>query len=282
MTQTDGPLILVLTEDLFIVPRLEDAARDLGYRLEVADSPAALDAEGEPAQRAVPLTEPLEGPDARFLRALVDDRPALMLVDTASQHIPWKRWIQVVKTAAATRRIPIVAFGPHVDAAALQAARQAGAETTVSRGKLQAALVEIIQQHAQRLDANALQVACQGVLSELAERGVEQLNAGEYYEAHELLEEAWMQAEELEGYLYRSLLQISVAYLQVQRSNYAGAVKMLLRLRQWLAPLPDRCRGIDVAQLKLNVQEFGAALEEAGPDQLAGLELRPVPVLQRR
>lgn len=276
MAPADRPLILALTEDLFIVPRLEDAARDLGYRLQVADSPAALDAEGEPAQRAVPLTEPLEGPDARFLRGLVDLRPALMLVDTASQHIPWRRWIQVVKTAAATRRIPVVAFGPHVDADSLKAAAEAGAEITVSRGKLQASLAQLIQQHARQLDAGALEAACDGALSELAERGLALLNAGEYYEAHELLEQAWMQAEELEGYLYRSLLQIAVAYLQVQRSNYAGAVKMLLRLRQWLAPLPDHCRGIDVAQLKRNVQEFSAALENAGPQRLGELALRPV------
>lgn len=275
---TDKPVILVLTEDLFIVPRLEDAARDLGYRLQVADSPAAFGAEGAPAQRAVPLTEPLEGPDAHFMRSLVDLRPSLMLVDTTCQNIPWERWIQVVKTAAASRRIPIVAFGPHVDERALQRAAAAGAELTVTRGQLQSSLPSIVRDNARTIDPEALRLACDGELSAKAAHGLRLLNDGEYYEAHELLEHAWMEAEQLEGYLYRSLLQIAVAYLQVERDNHPGAVKMLLRLRQWLAPLPDRCRGIDVAQLKENVQQFGAALEAAGPSGLSDLELRPVPL----
>lgn len=276
---TEKPVILVLTEDLFIVPRLEDAARDLGYELQVADSPAAFGAEGEPAQRAVPLTEPLEGPDAQFMRALVDLRPSLLLVDTTSQAIPWERWIQVVKTAAASRRIPIVAFGPHVDKRRLQRATKAGAELTVTRGQLQSSLPTIVRDNARTIDPEALRSACEGALSAKAARGLELLNLGEYYEAHELLEHAWMEAEQLEGYLYRSLLQIAVAYLQVERGNHPGAVKMLLRLQQWLAPLPERCRGIDVAKLKRIVQDFGAALEQAGPSKLSELELRPVPMI---
>ncbi len=279
MAAADQPVILVLTEDLFMVPRLEDAARELGYQLQVADSPAYFGAEGQPAQRAVPLTEPLEGPDAHFMRRLVELRPSLMLVDTTSARIPWERWIQVVKTAAASRRIPIVAFGPHVDRRALQRAADAGAERTVTRGQLQSSLPAIIRENARQLDLKALKRACDGELSAKASHGLRLLNDGEYYEAHELLEEAWMEAEQLEGYLYRSLLQIAVAYLQVERGNHPGAVKMLLRLRQWLAPLPDRCRGIDVAELKANVREFGEALEQAGPDGLSTLELRPVPQL---
>jgi len=46
--------------------------------------------------------------------------------------------------------------------------------------------------------------------------------------------------------LYRAILQVGIAYYQIERGNHRGALKMLLRSVQWLAMLPDRCQGIDV------------------------------------
>jgi hypothetical protein len=47
---------------------------------------------------------------------------------------------------------------------------------------------------------------------------------------------------------------------------------MLLRLKQWLEPLPDRCSGIDIAGLKHNMTEFSKALEAAGEQGVASLD----------
>jgi hypothetical protein len=68
--------------------------------------------------------------------------------------------------------------------------------------------------------------------------------------------------------LYRAVLQVAVAYLQIERGNYAGAVKMFLRVRQWLAPLPDVCRSLDVAGLRADVERAYARLLELGPKRL--------------
>ncbi len=130
--------------------------------------------------------------------------------------------------------------------------------------------------------ADDMKAACQGVLSELAAEGVQLLNSGDYYEAHESLEHAWLEASELEGYLYRTLLQVSVAYLHVEKGNYAGAVKMLLRVRQWLDPLPDQCRGVDAAALQHNVEAFAEAVQQAGESGLSELDhdlLKPIPLI---
>ena len=283
MSRDAAPLILALTGDYFFIPRIEDAASALKYELELVEAPSAFGAEGDPVARQIPLTEPLEGPDAAFIRGIVDRQPALMLVDVTSQLIPWERWTQILKTSAATRRIPIIAFGPHVETQMLERARAAGADHVISRGKLQASLAELIQEHARVVDFDALKEACQGVLSELATEGLELLNSGEYYEAHESLEHAWLEASEYEGYLYRALLQVSVAYLHVERGNYAGAVKMLLRVKQWLEPLPDQCRGVDTAALKQSTEAFSKALNQAGKSGLAELDpalLKPIPMLR--
>ena len=176
----------------------------------------------------------------------------------------------------------IMAFGPHGEKEVLEAAESAGADRVVSRGKFQKDLAKLIPELARSLDAEQLLTHCEGELSVLAARGLELLNSGEYYEAHEPLELAWMEAPELEGYLYRSLLQVSVAYLHVERGNHRGAVKMLLRLKQWLEPLPDQCRGVDVETLKTHVVDLDRELDRLGHSRLGELDsslLRPVPLV---
>jgi predicted metal-dependent hydrolase len=281
--QDKTPLILALTADYFFIPRIKDAAASLKFQLQVVESPDALGAAGNPVVREIPLTEPLKGPDAAFIREIVDRQPALIFVDVTSQEIPWERWTQILKTSSATRRIPIVAFGPHVETEVLERAKSAGADQVVTRGEFHASLPQLIQERAHVLNLAALRNACEGVPSDLAQQGLELLNTGEYYEAHEYLENAWIKAPELEGYLYRTLLQVSVAYLHVERGNYAGAVKMLLRVQQWLEPLPDRCRGVDLSSLRQNLTAFSHALEEYGAEGLAEFDLsllKPVPLLR--
>lgn len=255
-----GGLILLLSQDLMLVPRLEDVARGLGFELRTIDDPGQLGAEGEPAARPVALTEPLEGPDAAFLRRLVEDRPALILVDLASASLPWFRWITVIKTSAATRRIPVLAFGPHVAESELAQAHDAGADLVLARGSFLREAARLLQTWSARPDPEALRAACLRPLSPLARRGIELLNGGEYFDAHEVLEHAWMEAPEADGTLYRALLQVAVALLQVERKNSRGAIKMVLRVRQWLDPLPDRCKGLDLAAVKQTVAEMDAAL----------------------
>jgi hypothetical protein len=43
---------------------------------------------------------------------------------------------------------------------------------------------------------------------------------------------------------------------------------MFLRVRQWLFPLPDHCRGIDIAQLRQDVFVAHEALIGLGPDRI--------------
>jgi CheY-like chemotaxis protein len=260
-------LILAFTTDLMLVPRLEDVARQLGQDLWVIERPQQLGAEGEPSSRHIPLTEPLEGPDAGLVRRLVEERPVLILVDTTAGDLPWARWIQVLKTSAATRRIPIVAFGPHVEEADLRRAREAGADLALARGAFLHQLPELIRTWSVRPDMEALAAACRGELSALARRGIELINEGEYFEAHEVLEHAWMEASPADGTVYRALLQVAVAMLQVERKNPRGAAKMVLRVRQWLDPLPDRCKGLDLAAVKRTVAELDASLRSGTVSQ---------------
>jgi hypothetical protein len=68
--------------------------------------------------------------------------------------------------------------------------------------------------------------------------------------------------------LYRAILQVAVAYLQIERGNYAGAMKMFLRLRQWIDPLPETCRGVNVAQLRADAWRARETLIALGKDRI--------------
>jgi predicted metal-dependent hydrolase len=272
--------IMVWSQDLFLTPRLQDVARRMGFEIALVESPSQLGAEGDPPQRTVPLTEPLEGPDARLIESLTTHRPALILVDTTAADLPWARWIHVIKTSAATRRIPILAFGPHVDAERLDQARQAGADKVVTRGRLHSSLPKLIERWAAPTPIEDLALACEGSLSPSAAEGVRHHDAGSYFEAHEWLEKAWKDAAEQEGYLYRAMLQVSVAHYHIQGGNYRGASKLMLRIRQWLDPLPDECRGVDVRRLRAQVDELRRALADLEPDTIDQFDmslLRPIP-----
>ncbi len=110
-------------------------------------------------------------------------------------------------------------------------------------------------------------------------QGLRQFNAHEFFECHETLETVWRRETGPVRELYRAILQIGVAYYQIERGNYWGAYKMFLRTLQWFEPLPDRCQGIDVARLRADADAARAHLEALGPERIAEFDralIRPV------
>jgi predicted metal-dependent hydrolase len=123
--------------------------------------------------------------------------------------------------------------------------------------------------------------ACQGDLHPMAIKGIELFDEGHYWEAHEALEAAWRAERKPVRYLYQGILQVGIVYLQIERNNFIGMAKMFERCKKWLAPWPDQCRGIDVAQLRADV---AAAVREAGrlgPGNLAGFDRKLFRKLKR-
>jgi hypothetical protein len=119
-------------------------------------------------------------------------QPGLILIDAGTTSVPWVRWIHVLKTSAATRRIPILVFGPHVQTDLLERARSAGADAVVTRGSFNNRMAELIKKHCSKDITQDLITACDGELSAKAIQGIKMHNQGEYFEAHEYFEEAWI------------------------------------------------------------------------------------------
>lgn len=110
--------------------------------------------------------------------------------------------------------------------------------------------------------------ACQGDLPEIVLRGFDLFDQREFFDAHEVLEEAWRDETGPIRELYRGILQIAVAYLHIQRGNYPGAWKMFQRANRWLDPFPDHCRGVDLAQFRQDYRLVEESLRRLGPERI--------------
>ncbi len=210
----------------------------------------------------------INGADTQqFINILIDHRPALIFIDAARPD--WQPLILTAKTNAATRRIPICLLSD--DNQQCAGAISSGADLAISWAELDKQLTTIVQELARIPDPALLaqlDCQCQQELPPLAAQGFEMFNRGEYYQQHDLFEELWMKTEGPVRDLYRAILQIGVAYYQIERGNYRGALKMLQRSVQWLYFLPDTCQTIDVARLRQESYALRAELQRLGPERL--------------
>jgi hypothetical protein len=247
------PVILGFVSDLFFGSKIEVGAQTLGFDyvwFELNDSTGGPGVHSTTTQ----LGEPVAGPGFLLLERITRLQPVLIIFDLSDAIFPWQEWLLMIKSAPATRRIPVIAFGPHVDSEKLKAARSDGADVVLARSAFARELPQILQRVARIPDVPAISAACSESLSDLAVRGLDEFNRGEYFQAHESLEEAWNQEQNAGRELYRAILQVAVAYLQIERNNYRGAMKMLLRVRQWIDPLPAICRGVSIIRLRSDVE----------------------------
>lgn len=274
----EQPLIIGFVSDLMLSSRIEQAINQQGFRvlwierLEEVSPQLLSQFEIQPKAAQRQLAENLISPGAHLMELLTRKRPALLIFDLGNPEIPWQEWIPLVKSAPATRRIPVVCYGAHVDAASLQRAQSSGADVVLARSKFFASLPEILKKHARIPDYAGIESACQSPLSALGVRGLREFNQGDYFEAHETLEEAWNEDHSAAKELYRAILQVAVAYLQIERANYRGAMKMFLRLRQWIDPLPAVCRGVDVERLRQDAARVLSTLVELGPEGISNFD----------
>ncbi|MFQ5435105.1 MAG: DUF309 domain-containing protein [Anaerolineae bacterium] len=159
-------------------------------------------------------------------------------------------------------------------------ARQAGADAVLARSRFTAAMPALLQQYARISDREQVNDACAQPLSPLARQGIVLFNEGQYYQCHDALETAWRQDQTPGRDLYRAILQIGIALYQIKKGNQRGAVKMLMRVRQWLADLPAVCRGVDVAGLRRMVDEVETAVHALPPDQLDQFDWNIIPAIK--
>jgi predicted metal-dependent hydrolase len=274
MSKPERPLILVLVADFRIAHRVERESETLGYRARWIESN-----EQSSLIEHLPPNQPPSELNQIFFDIVLYWNPVLVIIDLDSTTFPSQEWIKYLKSDIATQSIPLLCFTSSQETGVLQDAQRAGVEQVVSLTQIETTLKDLILKYTRQSNVAVMAETCDEPLHSKAVEGLETFNHGDYFDAHELLEEAWMEDQSVGRNLYRGILQVGVAYFHTRRGNYRGAIKMLNRSRRWLDPLPDICRGVDVAKLRRQAYAVHEAVLALGPDHLEEFDremLKPV------
>ncbi len=118
--------------------------------------------------------------------------------------------------------------------------------------------------------------SCEG-LPDLALKGIEEFNRGEFFECHEYLEEAWMQEPGRVRSLYQGILQVGVGFYHQQNGNWRGATGVLRNGIERLREFEPETSGIDVSRLVRESERCLAELEELGRDRVGEFDRSAIP-----
>ncbi len=81
------------------------------------------------------------------------------------------------------------------------------------------------------------------------EGGLDLIRRGEYFAAHEVLEDVWRAAESGERDFYQGLVHVAVAWYQAGRGNRVGCERQLEKAARRLGPYAPEHEGVDVASV---------------------------------
>ena len=101
------------------------------------------------------------------------------------------------------------------------------------------------------------------------DRGLELIRAGEYFAAHEELEDAWREAPPEERDFLQGLVHVAVAWYQAGRGNRVGCERQLAKALRRLAPYGASHCGVDLTAV------LGSVTAAAGVVAAGSLELPP-------
>lgn len=90
------------------------------------------------------------------------------------------------------------------------------------------------------------------------DRGLELARNGDYFAAHEALEDAWRAAEPGEKDFFQGLVHVVVAWHQADRGNRVGCERQLEKAARRLAPFAPSHRGVEVSAFLAQVEAASA------------------------
>jgi predicted metal-dependent hydrolase len=104
-------------------------------------------------------------------------------------------------------------------------------------------------------------------------QGIDEFNAGLFFECHETLEDLWTGVRGPSRDFFQGLIQIAVALYHLTRGNLAGAESLFGRALKRLEKYPDRYGGIDLGTLRADARRWRERTAAGGLAEPAVSEL---------
>ena len=104
-------------------------------------------------------------------------------------------------------------------------------------------------------------VAGGGRRSPYLDEGIRLFERGEYFMAHETLEEHWIEADEQERDFYQGLIHVAVAFHHLERGNTAGAKSQIAKAGRRLASYPDEFLSVPVGEIRRFLEDAPSRID---------------------
>lgn len=211
-----------------------------------------------------------------FTRALDFYFPVLGVIDLTAEK-EWYQTIQRCKLRPHTKQIPIHLLDNQEDQSTAKTAAQAGVDQYWGRYAFIAQINQVVGSY-----IKPKVIYCDGwddELSDAARLGIEEFNRGDYFEQHEYFEAAWIAEQRAIRELYQGILQIGLAFLQIERGNWQGAIKMFRRGLPKLRTLPTQSQGIDIGTFRATAEALHEQLTALGPERLDEFDQSQFPMI---
>ena len=92
-------------------------------------------------------------------------------------------------------------------------------------------------------------------------KGIDEFNRGLFYEAHETLEQLWLEDRGPEREFYQGIIQVAAGYFKWEQEVPRGALKLLRAGIQRIGPYRPVCLGVDVTEFLSGVEADLATVE---------------------
>ncbi len=92
--------------------------------------------------------------------------------------------------------------------------------------------------------------------------GIRLFNHGEFFDAHEVLEDVWRAAPETEKRFLQGLIQVAVALHHHSKGNLIGARSLMGRAAKNLSVYPEQFGGIQLGPLRQSLTLWQEACAE--------------------
>ncbi len=106
--------------------------------------------------------------------------------------------------------------------------------------------------------------------------GLRHYNAAEYFAAHEAWESVWLTAPQPEKLFLQALIQVTVAFHHLSRSNPLGATRLLTAALAKLSPYPPDFATLNVSLLRDDLRAHLRALTTPPTTQLPPPRIHPL------
>ena len=96
-------------------------------------------------------------------------------------------------------------------------------------------------------------------------RGIEFFNSGEFYDAHEVLEDVWRPEQGPHKLFLQGLIQVAVALHHHSTGNVVGCRSLLKRASRNLSSYPENYLNLNLTPFHASISAWQTALEHGAP-----------------